>query len=368
MNFFEAQARSHRRSRKLILVMALAIMAVVVSVVAVVTAVVWLAGGRNLAPDYLSFLAVNSTLPAGIAAGTLLVIAVASLFRIATLRQGGGKVARELGGTLVSPGDTDRLRVRLRNVVEEMAIASGVPTPEIYVLDHEPGINAFAAGFTPEDAAIAVTRGTLEILNRDELQAVVAHEFSHIFNGDMRLNIQLMGPLFGILAIGLLGRILLRNSRIAGTQRSRNSGVGLALLLGAGLAIIGYTGLLLARLIKAGVSRQREYLADASAVQFTRQSSGIAGALKKIAGYREQSRIYANSSEEVSHMLFASGFLLHQRLAGNSSATLRTHQGGRTRIHQGAVRCPANPDGSAGHIAGSWHGAKPQYVRICSDA
>lgn len=308
MNFFEAQARSHSRSRKLILVMALAVATVVASVVAVVTAVVWLAGGHNLAPDYLSFLAVNSTLPLGIAAGTLLVIAIASLLRIATLRQGGGKVARELGGTLVSPGDTDRLRVRLRNVVEEMAIASGVPTPEIYVLDHEPGINAFAAGFTPEDAAIAVTRGTLEILNRDELQAVIAHEFSHIFNGDMRLNIQLMGPMFGILAIGLLGRILLQNSRVAGMQRGRNSGGGLALLLGAGLAIIGYTGLLLARLIKAGVSRQREYLADASAVQFTRQSSGIAGALKKIAGYRDHSRIYANSGEEVSHMLFASGF------------------------------------------------------------
>jgi Zn-dependent protease with chaperone function len=308
MNFFDAQARSHTRSKRLIFVMALAVAAVVASVVFIVTAAVWLAGGLNGASGYRSFLTVNSTLALWTAAGTLLLIAIASLFRIATLRQGGGKVARELGGTLVSPGDTDRLRVRLRNVVEEMAIASGVPTPEIYVLDHESGINAFAAGFTPEDAAIAVTRGTLEILNRDELQAVIAHEFSHIFNGDMRLNIQLMGPMFGILAIGLLGRILLRNSRVAGAHRSRNSGVGLALLLGAGLAVIGYVGLLLARLIKAGVSRQREYLADASAVQFTRQSSGIAGALKKIAGYREQSSIHANSGEEVSHMLFASGF------------------------------------------------------------
>jgi Zn-dependent protease with chaperone function len=307
MNFFEAQAQSRSRTRRLIFVMALAFIAVVASVVAVITAVAWLAVADYGTSDYLPFLISRPALPIWTAAGTALFIAIASLFRITTLRQGGGKVAGELGGTLIGAGERELLRSRLRNVVEEMAIASGVPTPEVYVLDHEPGINAFAAGFTPDDAAIAVTRGTLETLNRDELQAVIAHEFSHIFNGDMRLNIQLMGPMFGILAIGLLGRVLLRNTRMAGQGRGKNNGAVAALALGAGLAITGYVGLLLARLIKAGVSRQREYLADASAVQFTRQTSGIAGALKKIAGYKEKSRISANGAEEVSHMLFASG-------------------------------------------------------------
>jgi len=309
MNFFDAQARSHSRTRRLIFVMALAIAAVVVSVTALIAAAAWIAGGYYGTVGYFDYAASHPALISWTAIGTAVFISLASLFRITTLREGGGKVARELGGSLVGPGETERLRSRLRNVVEEMAIASGVPTPEIYVLDHEPGINAFAAGFTPDDAAIAVTRGTLETLNRDELQAVIAHEFSHILNGDMRLNIQLVGPMFGLLAIGLLGRILLRNARLSGSSRSKNSGIGIALLLGAGLAVTGYVGLLLARLIKAGVSRQREYLADASAVQFTRQTGGIAGALKKIAGYREKSRLYANATEEVSHMLFASGFV-----------------------------------------------------------
>ena len=186
---------------------------------------------------------------------------------------------------------------------------AGVPTPEIYVLDHEAGINAFAAGFSTEDAAIAVTRGTLEMLNREELQGVIAHEFSHIFNGDMRLNIQLMGPIFGILALGFLGRLLLRSPRgVTRTNSKSGGGASSRIVLVPDYMITGYVGLFLARLIKAGVSRQREYLADASAVQFTRQRTGIAGALKKIAGYHEHSAIADSEVEEVSHMLFASGF------------------------------------------------------------
>ena len=223
------------------------------------------------------------------------------------------QVARELGGTPVATDVRDPLRRRYRNIVEEMAIASGVPVPEIYVLEAENGINAFAAGYAPGDAAIAVTRGALETLDRDELQGVVAHEFSHILNGDMRLNIRLMGVLFGIMVLGLIGRLIVRggyHTSIVSSRRDR--GTPVVLIVGLGLVILGGIGVFFARLIKAGVSRQREYLADASAVQFTRQSEGIANALKKIGGYADGSSITAADPEEVSHMLFGSG----SRLAG----------------------------------------------------
>jgi Zn-dependent protease with chaperone function len=213
-----------------------------------------------------------------------------------------------MGGTLVPTSVQDPLRRRLRNIVEEMSIASGVPVPEIYVLEEEQGINAFAAGFSPSDAAVAVTRGTLELLDRDELQGVIAHEFSHILNGDMKLNVRLMGVLFGIMSLGLIGRLVLRGSvRSSTVFSSRNRIHPAVLMAGAGLAILGAIGVFFARMIKAGVSRQREFLADASAVQFTRQSEGIAGALKKIGGYSGGSRINATDPEQVSHMLFGSG-------------------------------------------------------------
>jgi Zn-dependent protease with chaperone function len=309
MNFFEAQEKSYRNTRKLIALMTLGVAAVAASVTAVLTATLWLSAGAADFVGYLDWLSANRRLTIGTAIGTAGFIGFASLYRVVSLRHGGGKVARELGGAPVYPDDSDPLRRRLRNVVEEMAIASGVPTPEVFVLEHESGINAFAAGFDTEDAAIAVTRGALETLSRDELQGVIAHEFSHIFNGDMRLNIKLMGPMFGILIIGQLGRILLRGTRSSGARGSRRGSAGAALALGIGLSITGFVGLLFARLVKAGVSRQREYLADASAVQFTRQSSGIAGALKKIAGYTDHSTLRDSQAEEISHMLFASGFV-----------------------------------------------------------
>jgi hypothetical protein len=190
----------------------------------------------------------------------------------------------------------------LRNVVEEIAIASGVPVPEIYVLEQESGINAFAAGYTPSDAAVAVTRGALEKLNRNELQGVIAHEFSHILNGDMRINIRLMGTLFGILLLALIGRRVLIHARFG---RSDKNGAAVV-LVAFGLMAVGYIGLFFGRWIKAAVSRQREYLADASAVQFTRDPESIGGALKKIALYSDAS--YLNTdTEEISHMLFGSG-------------------------------------------------------------
>ncbi|MGH8034977.1 MAG: M48 family metallopeptidase, partial [Lysobacterales bacterium] len=232
----------------------------------------------------------------------------ASLFKTLKLRSGGGEVAREFGATLVESDPRDPLRRRLRNVVEEIALASGVPVPEIYVLEREAGINAFAAGYTAADAAVTVTRGALEKLSREELQGVIAHEFSHILNGDMRINIRLMGALFGILLLALIGRRVIMHTRYVG--RSRGKGAGAVLLIAFGLMLVGYVGLFFGRWIKAAVSRQREYLADASAVQFTREPDGIGGALKKIAVYSEGSSL-VQDTEEISHMLFGEGRKMH---------------------------------------------------------
>jgi Zn-dependent protease with chaperone function len=324
MNFFDSQDRSFRNTRLLLLLMTLSVVAVVFSVTAVISAVFWISTSTSAGPlTLLDWAQQYSQIVVLIAAGITAFIGLASLFRMSSLRQGGSRVALDLGGTPVSQDETDPVRRQLRNVVEEMAIASGVPVPDIFVLEHEAGINAFAAGFRAEDAAIAVTRGTLETLTRDELQGVIAHEFSHILNGDMRLNIRLMGPLYGILAIGLLGRVLLR-SRSSGSSRSK--GIAVVVILGIGLTVTGYVGLLLGRLIKAGVSRQREYLADASAVQFTRQTAGIAGALKKIGGLGEGSAIDDAEAEEVSHMLFASGLVSFSRMLASHPPLLKRIQ------------------------------------------
>ncbi len=254
-----------------------------------------------------AFLSYNTPLVGGAAVVTLGLVGLATMFRMASLRAGGGKVAVELGGVRVGADPRDPLRRRLRNVVEEVALASGVPVPEIYVLEKESGINAFAAGYTPADAAIAVTRGTLEKLSRDELQGVISHEFSHIHNGDMRLNIRLIGLLFGIMVLSLVARRVLFSARYTRVSRSssNNSG-GVLILVAIGVLVVGYVGMFFARWIKAAVSRQREYLADASAVQFTRNPDGIAGALKRIAVEANGSLLEAES-EEVSHMLFGEG-------------------------------------------------------------
>ena len=241
---------------------------------------------------------------------TLTIIGAASMFRTASLRTGGGAVAQQMGATPVAEDTSDFNLRRLRNVVEEIAIASGVPVPQVFVLEDEAAINAFAAGYAPSDASITVTRGALNRLNRDELQGVIAHEFSHVLNGDMRLNIRLIGLLFGILVLAIIGRKILEHGRFS---RSKDSAplIGVAL----GLLVIGYIGLFFGRLIKAGLSRQREYLADASAVQFTRQSRGIAGALKKLAGLPEGSKLANADTEEVSHMLFGEGLKLSSMMA-----------------------------------------------------
>jgi len=306
MNFFEHQDKARKQSRWLLAVFVLAVLAIILAIDFILLLVLGSAGLSSSPWQPLSAesLSRNAALLVGGAVATVLVVLLASLFKTIKLRSGGGVVARELGATLVESDPRDPLRRRLRNVVEEIALASGVPVPEVYVLEQETGINAFAAGYTPADAAVTVTRGALESLRRDELQGVIAHEFSHILNGDMRINIRLMGALFGILLLALIGRRVILHSRHLG--RSRDKGVMAVILIAFGLMAVGYVGLFFGRWIKAAISRQREYLADASAVQFTRDPDGIGGALKKIAVSSQGSHLVADT-EEISHMLFGDG-------------------------------------------------------------
>ncbi|HVP70770.1 MAG TPA: M48 family metallopeptidase, partial [Gemmatimonadaceae bacterium] len=265
------------------------------------------------------WIAANLGVLGWVMAVTLAIMALASLYRAASLAGGGADVARMMSATQVTGGGADPLQQRLVNVVEEMALASGVAVPEIFVLEHEAGINAFAAGTTHSNAAICVTRGALERLDRAELQGVIAHEFSHVLNGDMRLNQQLIGLSFGILALSLAGRFILRGLTYTRPNRGNgkdNSALAIAVVVGIALVIIGWIGVFLSRLIKAAVSREREALADASAVQFTREPQGLAGALKKIAAYG--ARIQYAETEEVAHMLF-------ERSSGAFSGWFATH-------------------------------------------
>jgi Zn-dependent protease with chaperone function len=312
MDFFGAQAQARRDSRLLGWAFALCVAAValVLSALALAALRVSLAVGRGAKPFEDSLWAWMQQHPA---ASLFTVLAIAgfiggaSLWKMLQLREGGGYVARSLGGVRVERSAQDPRRRLLHNVVEEMAIASGVPMPEVYVLEQEDGINAFAAGHTPANAAVAVTRGALTRLNREQLQGVIAHEFSHVLNGDMRISIRLMGMIFGLMAVAGVGRTMLRLARHGGGSRDSGRAVAFVVILGIIMTVIGYVGWLLARLLQAWISRRRESLADASAVQFTRNPEGLMQALVRVAAMGERSR-YANSGmEQVAHMLFAHG-------------------------------------------------------------
>lgn len=301
MNFFEHQAQARRKSARLLALFVLAVVVIVALInLIVLFAVIALTDERLTALAAPSaWIAAHPAFVAWTSIGTIGFIVGASVYKMLALGNGGA-VARALGGVLVDGDAGDPLRRQLLNVVEEIAIAAGVAVPDVYVLEEEGGLNAFAAGFGSGDASVIVTRGLLEHLTREELQGVIAHEFSHIFNGDMKLNMRLIGMLHGILVIALTGRTILR-----GSTRSRGKGVALAATIGLALTVIGYIGVLCARFIKAAVSREREYLADASAVQFTRNPDGIGGALRKIASYVRGGRVASARGEEVSHMMFA---------------------------------------------------------------
>jgi len=311
VDFFARQAASRRQSRWMVFLFVIAVLAIVIAIdLVVVTTVAILTvqdDGGLLASQDLSL----TRFPLVILFTTIVVlgtIGISSLARTVSLAAGGGKVAEQLGGTRVGADTTDPLKQRLRNVVEEMAIASGVPVPQVYVLEREAGINAFAAGYSPANAAIAVTRGTLVNLDRDELQGVIAHEFSHVLNGDMRLSTRMIGLLFGLTVIAMIARTILRIMPRGGDS-GRKSGGGLGVIIVAALIVLalGWIGLFFGRLIQAAVSRNRESLADASAVQFTRDPQGLRDALVKIGALGAGSRFADADAEEVAHMLFAPG-------------------------------------------------------------
>jgi Zn-dependent protease with chaperone function len=294
VNFFERQRAARGTTVRLVVLFVLAVVTIVVA--------------NDLVVLILERNAPRSTIVGSLIAMsifTLLVISGGTASKLIALRAGGAAVAQSVGAVAVDPSTTDPRLRRFVNVVEEMSIASGVPMPRLFVLEQEPGINAFAAGYSPADAAITATSGALDRLNRDELQGVIGHEFSHVLNGDMRLNVRLIGLLNGILLLGLIGLRFLQ----FGGGRSRNSKGGNPLLIIAiALVVLGFVGQFFAGLIKAAVGRQREWLADASSVQFTRQTSGLAGALKKIAGLPDGSALTdKHGAKQVSHMLFGEG-------------------------------------------------------------
>jgi len=308
VDFFARQEQTRRTSRVLVGAFLLAFLICALATTVALSLALRYANANALyygAGGWSGWIAANLGVLGWALGLTLTIMVLASLYRTASLASGGADVARMMSATQITGGGADASQQRLVNVVEEMALASGVAVPEIFVLEHEAGINAFAAGTTHANAAICVTRGALERLDRAELQGVIAHEFSHVLNGDMRLNQQLIGLSFGILALSLAGRFILRGLRYTRANRKEGNALAIAAAVGIALVIIGWIGVFLSRLIKAAVSRQREALADASAVQFTREPQGLAGALKKIAAYG--ARIQYAETEEVAHMLFARG-------------------------------------------------------------
>ncbi|TVQ10354.1 MAG: hypothetical protein EA368_07530 [Leptolyngbya sp. DLM2.Bin27] len=301
MNFFEHQDQARHNTTKLILVFGLAVMVMILALYGVAIAV--LAAESN-GPVRLW----RPGILLAVATGTIGLMAVGSSTKMAQLTQGGHGIAQELGGRKLSPATDDPAELRLLNVVSEMALAAGTPIPTLYLLDDEPGINAFAAGYSADDAVIGVTRGCLDQLSRDELQGVIGHEFSHILNGDMGLNLKLIGVIHGLLLIYMVGRVGLRLGYYSGgpSRRSNDNNKSQRALFAAAMAmvVIGYLGVLGGRLIKSAVSREREFLADASAVQFTRNPDGIAGALRKIGQLSAGSSLVSPMAETASHLFF----------------------------------------------------------------
>jgi len=339
VNFFERQRHARGTTLKLIVLFTIA----VVAIVAVLDVVVLYLVRNQPAGTITGYLIAASV-------GTLLVIGAGMLSKTIALRSGGSAVALSVGAVAIDPTTTDPQLRRFVNVVEEMSIASGVPMPRLFVLEQEAGINAFAAGYTAADAAITVTGGALRSLNRDELQGVIGHEFSHVLNGDMRMNVRLIGLLNGILLLGLIGLRVLAFGGGGRSNGKKDNGAAPILLVALAMMILGFVGQFFASLIKAAVSRQREWLADASSVQFTRQTVGLEGAFKKIGGLPTGSRLdNAHGASQVSHMLFGEG--------GRSFSQLfATHPPLVERIK---ALDPAFDPGELQQLAQQWQAAPP---------
>jgi len=331
MNFFERQDDAHRSTGRLVFIFIIAVILIILTTTCIAAFGVAIATGAE-GPGFIGTIT-NPIFLVGISGITLAVIALGTLFKLAMLRGGGSAVAEQLGGTLIHPATTNTDERRVLNVVTEMAIASGVPAPPVYLLAQEEGINAFAAGYGLNDAAIGVTKGCMTHFTRDELQGVIAHEFSHILNGDMRLNIRLIGVIHGILVIGLLGQVMTRMwyvGAFGSSSRRKNdnsAAIIIAIILtGYLIMMVGFVGTFFGSLIKASVSRQREFLADASAVQFTRNPDGIGNALRRIGGHQHGATVRHVRATEVSHMFFG------QAVTSNLASAFATHPPLKQRI------------------------------------
>jgi Zn-dependent protease with chaperone function len=355
MDFFQQQETARRKTSLLIIYFSAAVVLIVLLVYSIAAGVFLLSGQRGAQPLHSVLQLWDPGLFAAVTLGTLALIGGGSLYRVASLAGGGHNVAEMMGGRPLLPQTTDPDERKILNVVEEMAIASGTPVPPVYLLEHEDGINAFAAGFTPSDAVIGVTRGCIQNLTRDELQGVIAHEFSHILNGDMRLNIRLIGVLYGILLISMTGWIIFRSTANSYRHEDRRDGDKRGgnpwPLVGLALYVLGYVGVIFGNLIKAAVSRQREFLADASAVQFTRNPDGIAGALKKIGALSEGSRVRSPEAPEASHLFFgdAVGHLLgifatHPPLVERIRRIDPSFEGDFSKVRVGTAEAPGPDD------------------------
>jgi len=302
MDFFQSQDVARRNTLKLVMLFMLAL----ISLIAITNLLIMLTLGMFFATPSVStsgtLIQIDWSIFLWVSIAVVAVVAFGSLYKMASLSGGGARVAEMMQGKLIVDGTGDLDKQKILNIVEEMAIASGTPVPPVYLMSEE-GINAFAAGYSPGDAVIGITRGAIQKLSRDELQGVIAHEFSHILHGDMRLNIRLIGTLHGIMVLGLMGYYLLRTAGLS--RRSRNSGN--LVFLAIGLIVIGFAGTFFGNMIKAAVSRQREFLADASAVQYTRNPDGIANALKRIGADTQGSVLENPAAAEISHALFSNG-------------------------------------------------------------
>ncbi|WP_299180691.1 M48 family metallopeptidase [uncultured Neptuniibacter sp.] len=313
MDFFTQQDKARRNTGWLVVLFILAVLGLIFLTNLLIGVVVWFMTQEETMQRGVSVIAQTDTRTVAslfswhtfglISLGVAGAVSCAIVYKWVQLSSGGKAVAEALGGIRISPDTADADQRQVLNVVEEMALASGMPVPAVFLLADEPGINAFAAGNSPSDAVIGVTQGCIQHFKRDELQGVIAHEFSHILNGDMRLNLRLVALLHGIVFIGLVGESMARSGR---HRRSD----GRVALLGIALMVVGWLGTFFGNLIKAAVSRQREFLADASAVQFTRNPDGISNALKLIGGYKPGSGIISSNSSEVSHLFF--GQALHK--------------------------------------------------------
>lgn len=303
MDFFHHQDTARQRTGLLVMLFTLAVLAItgLVSVMSI-GIYFYFTGEPFTTQSIISYCLLSFV-------GVLTVVSISSFIRLSELNANGGRgVAESIGGKLISTDTSNAKHRQLLNVVEEMSIASGIPVPPVYVMTEEHGINAFAAGMSIDDAVIGVTQGALDAFSRDELQGVIAHEFSHILNGDMRLNTRLIGALFGITCIAHFGHLLLDNSNstrhVSRSSSDSNKGFAVIILIAIVCLVLGWLGTLFGNMIKAAISRQREFLADASAVQFTRNDQGIAGALKKIGSNVQGSTLNTKASDEMSHMMF----------------------------------------------------------------